>query len=98
MGEGGGWGGTEGGNPGVKGVGSLRKEGTERVRRVGGGREGGKRDSQGEGNWEIFLQHCIIFFIRKSTKRWQPQWKGNWEYKVPEGESSDPQIDHFTVL
>ena len=37
------------------------------------------RDSQGGRNrekCEIFFEHSIIFFNRKSSKRQEPQWKG----------------------
>ena len=45
----------------------------------GGRREGGKRESQGGGNWEKLrklLQHFVIFRNRNGTKRREPLRKG----------------------
>ena len=65
------WGGGQGGgSPGVMGAGGLREAGEE-------GAEGGisKRGGSRE-KWENFRNTGTIFRNRKSTRRWEPIWKG----------------------
>ena len=54
------------------GMGGLREAGEEGA---GGGisKRGGSQEK-----WEIFCNTGTIFHNRKSTRRWEPLWKG-WE-------------------